>query len=86
MKKVRLPDRPFPDFWEQSTLVDRCPHQWETVAVELYPGTFDEVDRCRVCHTPRCDRASSNVGRCTQRRHHRTVHIFPDGKTTPVGG
>lgn len=82
---VRLPDRPFPDFWEQDPRADTCPHQWETVHAEWYPMRLVDVDRCKECHTPRCD-TMRDGGQCVERRHHRTVHIWPNGEFEPVGG
>lgn len=82
---IRLPERPFPNGWEQSSTVDTCPHQWESVYAEDYPGRFVEVDRCISCRTPRCDRKQDG-GQCIERRHHDGLHIFPSGRFDPVGG
>lgn len=83
---IRLPERPFPTFWEQDPAADACPHDWETVTAEQRPGAFVNVDRCRECHTPRCDAAPRGEGQCLERRHHVTVHVYPSGRFEPVGG
>lgn len=82
---VRLPKRPFPTFWEQDPRADACPHQWESVRAESRPGHYVTVGRCAVCHTPRCD-TMNDGGQCLERRHHRSVHIWPNGEFEPVGG
>lgn len=87
MTVIRLPDRPFPTFWEQDPRADTCPHQWEDIYAESSPGDFVEVGRCCHCHTPRCDANGIRRGdQCVERRHHATVHIFPSGMFDPVGG
>lgn len=77
--------RPWPFDWEQRPEADDCMHTWETVSVESRPGHVVIVGRCAACHTPRCDRLEDG-GQCLDRRHHRTVHIFPSGYFEPVGG
>jgi hypothetical protein len=83
---IRLPERPFPSGWEQWPHLDDDAHTWETVYAEDYPGKFIELDRCVKCHIPRCERTDDDGTRCTERRHHLTVHIFESGRFEPVGG
>lgn len=85
MKTISLPERPFPIMWEQSPNADGCTHVWETVSAEQYPGHFVTVDRCETCHTPRCD-STNEATQCLERRHHSTLHIYPNGYFEPVGG
>ena len=83
---IRLPERPFPLLWEQSDARDSCRHEWEVVTAESYPGSFVNVGRCRVCHTPRCERRDAHETPCVERRHHDGLHIFESGTFDPVGG
>lgn len=78
--------RPWPIDWESRPEADDCPHQWEIVSVETYPGNIETVGRCATCHTPRCDRLDDLGTQCVERRHHRTLHIFESGGFDPVGG
>lgn len=81
---------PWPDGWELSARTDDGhAHEWESVL--LKPGKsryrLDEVQRCSVCHAPRCDRTNlTEDDRCLNRRHHQDPHIFPRGGVMKVGG
>lgn len=84
--RIPYPERAWPVTWEQNPVIDTCMHSWETVERETRPGHWESLDRCRHCVAPRCDRLDDIGTRCVERRHHRTVHIFPSGLFEPVGG
>lgn len=83
---IPYPGRAWPITWEQDPRRDTCAHQWETVTIESRPGHVEELDRCSICHTPRCDRFDDYQTRCLERRHHDSLHIFESGTFEPLGG
>jgi hypothetical protein len=72
--------------WEQKPGIDECLHEWLPVRYRPYPGAkADTVQKCERCGVPRCGR-SNGSGYCIDRRHHDSVHIYPDGEFEPLGG
>lgn len=72
--------------WEQDPRIDDGhAHDWEMVVVETYPGHSEPVTRCKHCHAPRCGFTFA-TDPCTQRRHHRDMHIYESGRFEPLGG
>lgn len=81
-------EHPWPDGWEWSPTVARCPHnEWESVL--LLPGRGrwrgEEIVRCVACHAPRCG-YSGDSDPCMLQRHHRIHHVSESGKLEPIGG
>jgi hypothetical protein len=86
--KCVVPTAPWPIQWERDHRIDDGhEHEWETVLVgPPRHNRYEMVDRCRHCQAPRCDRHNGPHDRCLERRHHGSLHIFPSGEVTPVGG
>lgn len=72
--------------WEQKPGIDGCAHEWRPVRFQAYPGAkVDTVQKCAHCGVPRCP-SINDAGYCTDRRHHDSLHIYPDGEFQPLGG
>lgn len=72
--------------WEQQPGIDSCAHEWETVQYRTRPDApTGTVQRCARCGVPRCS-SWNDSGNCVDRRHHDSVHIYPDGEFEPLGG
>lgn len=83
--RLSYPARPWPFHWERDPRTDDGHgHQWEDVIVETAPGWEEMVIRCATCLCPRCGDAFDDDP-CTERRHHRGLHMYESGRFQPIG-
>lgn len=72
--------------WEWKAGIDVCAHDWQPIQYRAYPGgPVGTVEKCTRCGVPRCI-SRNDSGSCVDRRHHDSVHVYPDGEFQPLGG